>query len=113
MSKFSDTDPIKEVRLQIQAVMDMLNEIDAYLYQIISARELRDDALGPEQSDIAARLNAATRPRVSSDSRQPYLAGRQPRRDGDSYGSVQPVAAGGSLDHDPAGALRPSGQRRG
>jgi hypothetical protein len=95
MSK-STEDVIEEVRLQLQGITELLHELDEYLRQFQAAT-----AMSPTP--------AAT----TADSRQPYLAGRQPRRDGDSYATVAASTVGGAHGHDQAGSLRPSERGRG
>lgn len=96
-----DKDLIDQTRKMVEDIRVLLQNINEYLWALRRQTE-------KEIADIESRQAARD---TAPDPRQPYLAGRQPRRDGDSYGSVQPVAAGGSLDHDPAGAVRPTGKR--
>ena len=48
-------------------------------------------------------------PTTTEDTRDPYLSGRQPRRDGDSYGSVQGASGGNTGFYDNLGG--PSGEK--
>ena len=72
----------------IEGIERTLQEISDYLTW------LRQDRF------VEARRNATV------DRRQPYLAGRQPRRDGDSYGTVPRSTTGGAYGTQAKGGPR-------
>jgi hypothetical protein len=95
---------IKEVRLQLQSIAELLHELDEYLRQFQIARQVMT-AEAPHNPAADYPVQTDT-----TDPRQPYLAGRQPRRDGDSYGTVVTPTTGGAHGQavDPTG----EGQRQ-
>lgn len=86
-------DIVEEVRKTLQQVHDTLEEINRYL------GELRSDAEIVERLHVkdSAQYHEATT-LETTDPRKPYLAGRQPRRDGDSFGTVLPSSTEGGTD---------------
>ena len=65
----------------------------------------------PVQEGQPTVITMETNP--TGDPRFPYTAGRQPRRDGDSFGrtSAELSQKAASHDNDPAGSVRPPGKR--
>ena len=105
MDKSDYDEIVGEVRLRVQALAELLNELDDYLAQLRRETVVQVEKLaGPAAAEIimARTYESAA---DTTDPRRPYLAGRQPRRDGDTYGSVR------SHDDNPTGTVRPPGKR--
>lgn len=80
-------DIVEEVRRTLQQVQNMLEEINRYFDEL----RKRTDA---EIVELARR----TARDITDDPRHPYVAHRQPRRDGDSFGTVLPSSTEGGTD---------------
>jgi len=63
----------------------------------------------PVQEGQPTVITQETNP--TGDPRFPYTAGRQPRRDGDSFGRVASKQGADDGEHDPARSVRPPGKR--
>ena len=110
-----DKDLVEKTRQTLLAIDRMMQEINGYLIQLrrqadseVTELQRRTRAIGsaaekkPAQEEHLAALRRSTGdprgwqgpgvhswpPTTTEDTRSPYLSGRQPRRDGDSYGSV-------------------------
>lgn len=77
-------------------------EIVALLERVAKSQEALEKSIA-ELISYQRRLHAQPVPAL--DQRFPYLAGRQPRRDGDSYGTPAPSQDRRNVNH-PSGALR-------
>lgn len=114
-----DNPLIQTIRDTLADVENTLHDINSYLTDLrrqteaeiaeLERRKMRTVmATMPDNPEAAEAVLDVLRPKprdVSGDPRYPYLAGRQPRRDGDSFGSVLPH------DDDPPGTVRPPGKR--
>jgi hypothetical protein len=91
-----DKDLIDKIRNTLRDLDTVTRDINIYL------SELRQQT----RAEITRHLDAANR---ATDARQPYLAGRQSRRDGTTYGSMPASQTEGSdpvsHDHDPKGPV--------
>lgn len=101
MDKAAWLDTIKDVRLVVQRLTETVNEIDEYLVRLhnelawpeinesmrtkdeVTQEEINAAMVSQQEVEHSVRLQD-----VTGDPRYPYLAGRQPRRDGDSYDTV-------------------------
>lgn len=98
-----DEEMIKETRLQLQKVSECLHMIDEYLHELLHKRAVADineamrtgnEIPEDELQDIVTR-GYQTRD-ITTDPRYPYQNQRQPRRDGDSYGTVPAPSSEGT-----------------
>lgn len=83
-----------DIRRTLQSLHDNLLELDDYLTRLRAQTLANVDAAirqGIVQADELLQARDTT-----TDSRRPYLAGRQPRRDGNSFGTVLPASSGGT-----------------
>jgi hypothetical protein len=84
-----DTKKIMEdIRQSLEGLARAANEISEYLTY------LRQQRTPPAPVEAPA------------DARKPYLAGRQPRRDGDSYGTVPRPSTGGAYGTQTKGTVK-------
>lgn len=89
---------IESARMSIQSLREILEDIDECL------KRLHENCIAQTVVEAAGvtpsppLMNMRTlREVATTDPRFPYLAGRQPRRDGDSYGTVpEPTDQGGT-----------------
>lgn len=91
-----DKELVERIRKSLTMMADTLNDINDYLTQL---RKQTDEEIATlARRTLAAQATAGvfTAPAVEPalDPRRPYTAGRQPRRDGDSFGRV-PKTQGG------------------
>ena len=95
---------IKQCRLLVQELEEHIREIDEYLVRLMAERENCPPA---SESEYVSRLENEVRAQdlrpggfevITDDPRRPYQNQRQPRRDGDSYGSVLPPKDAGGAD---------------
>ena len=102
-----DKDLVERTRKTLQDIADMLKELDDYMVQLkaeteqfiegLQQRTLVVRQLGepPTKGIVHRGIPHSWPPTTTVDTRDPYLSGRQPRRDGDSYGSVSPLTPRG------------------
>lgn len=97
-------DPIdklrEDIRRTLQAINDNLLELNDYLARLraetvaeINAAMVVEDAIPQDVLDalMRARTPGTVVPLDTTDPRRPYQNQRQPRRNGDSFGSVLPT----------------------
>ena len=111
-----DKEIVERVRKSLTAIADTLQELNDYLTEL---RQRTDEEINSlARRTLAAQAAARVQPGEpikhetvpTYDPRFPYTAGRQPRRDGDSFARV-PDPKGAAHDNDPAGSVRPPGKR--
>ena len=116
-----DKEIVERVRKSLTAIADTLQELNDYLTELRQRtdEEIASLARRTLAAQAAARVQPAPVPGEPIkqetvpvyDPRFPYVAGRQPRRDGDSFARVAPKQGADSHDDDPARSVRPPGQR--
>ena len=100
-------DLVEKTRQTLLAIDRMVQEINGYLVQLrrqadseIAELQRRTGTITGERPSIGFNVapkagGSSWPPTTTEDTRDPYLSGRQPRRDGDSYGSVAASTRGG------------------
>ena len=107
-------DLVERTRKTLLEIDQMVANINGYLAELHRQTEREIAELqrrtGVAPTNIVYPSKAASArtwpPTTTEDTRDPYLAGRQPRRDGDSYGSVALGTARGGAHGEKGEGLR-------
>lgn len=99
-----DKELIERIRNDLDSMADSLNSINDALERL--RRKTDEDIANLARRALAAEAAARVRPPEARDTvpdpRFPYIAGRQPRRDGDSFGTHPKPTQGGVDGQDEA-----------
>ena len=100
-------DLVERTRQTLLAIDRMMQEINGYLTKLRRQADGEIAELQRRTHNVTLKQTAPMNgeagahswpPTTTEDTRDPYLSGRQPRRDGDSYGTVASAVTRGGAD---------------